>query len=63
MTGEPRQSDVQDALRALRGEDDSLNERSVQTALDLHRLRDALTRFGDDEPSGDTKPARNRPRL
>ena len=62
MTGEPSQSDVVDALRALRGEDDSMNERSVQTALDLHRLRDALSRFGDDEPSGDTRPARRRPR-
>ncbi|MER6971651.1 hypothetical protein OH802_09385 [Nocardioides sp. NBC_00850] len=63
MTGEPSETEVQDALRALRGEDDTLNERSVQTALDLHRLRDALTRFGDDEPSGDTKPARDRFRL
>lgn len=63
MTGEPSETEVQDALRALRGEDDTLNERSVQTALDLHRLRDALTRFGDDEPSGDTKPARSGFRL
>ncbi|WP_328528950.1 hypothetical protein OG984_25660 [Nocardioides sp. NBC_00368] len=63
MTGEPSETEVQDALRALRGEDDTLNERSVQTVLDLHRLRDALTRFGDDEPSGDTKPARNTFRL
>ncbi|GGR55907.1 hypothetical protein J2S40_003131 [Nocardioides luteus] len=60
MTGEPSENDVQDALRALRGEDDPHHERSVQTVLDLHRLRDALTRFGDDEPAGDTKPARNR---
>lgn len=63
MTGEPSETEVQDALRALRGEDDTLNERSVQTALDLHRLRDALTRFGDEEASGDTKPARDRFRL
>ena len=52
MTGEPSETEVQDALRALRGEDDTLNERSVQTALDLHRLRDALTRFGDEEQIG-----------
>ncbi|MGH3351014.1 MAG: hypothetical protein ACRDPS_10145 [Nocardioides sp.] len=63
MTGEPSETDVQDALRALRGGDESLNERSVQTALDLHRLRDALTRFGEDEPAGDTRPARKKPRI
>ena len=63
MNGEPSETEVQDALRALRGEDDALNERSVQTVLDLHRLRDALTRFGDDEPAGDTKPAQGRFRL
>ena len=62
MTGEPNQSDVQEALRALRGEDESRGGRSVQTALDLHRLRDALSRIGDDEPSADTRPARRRPR-
>ncbi|MBB3088831.1 hypothetical protein [Nocardioides albus] len=63
MTGEPSEIEVQDALRALRGEDETLNERSVQTVLDLHRLRDALTRFGDEEPSGDTRPARDRLRF
>ena len=63
MTGEPSETEVQDALRALRGDDETQDGRSVQTVRDLHRLRDALTRFGDDEPSGDTKPARNRFRL
>ena len=63
MTGEPSETEVQEALRALRGEDETQDGRSVQTVLDLHRLRDALTRFGDDEPSSDTKPARDRFRL
>lgn len=63
MTGEPSETEVQDALRALRGEDDTLNERSVQTALDLHRLRDALTRFGDDDPSSTTDATRGGFRL
>ena len=63
MTGEPSEIEVQEALRALRGEDEAQGGRAVESVLDLHRLRDALTRFGDDEPSGDTKPARNRFRL
>lgn len=63
MTGEPSETDVQDALRALRGENEDHDGPAVQTVRDLHRLRDALTRFGDDEPAGDTKPARDRFRL
>ncbi|OIJ24571.1 hypothetical protein [Nocardioides luteus] len=63
MTGEPSETEVQEALRALRGEDETQDGRSVKTVLDLHRLRDALTRFGDDEPAGDTKPARDKFRL